>query len=71
MDFDVSAQVDALAKLPPEPPKAPERSAWTVVPRAITSGAGKIGAAIAGQGLDLPPDSRAPLLHLAQPLHAD
>ena len=46
MDFDVSAQVDALAKLPPEPPKAPERSAWTVVPRAITSGAGKIGAAI-------------------------
>lgn len=46
MDFDASAQVDALAKLPPERPKPPERSAWSVVPRAITSGAGKIGAAI-------------------------
>lgn len=46
MDFDNSAQVDALAKLPPETPKPPERSAWTVVPRAITSGMGKIGAAI-------------------------
>ena len=46
MDFDNSAQVDALAKLSPEPPKAPERSAWTVVPRGIASGAGKIGAAI-------------------------
>jgi GNAT superfamily N-acetyltransferase len=46
VEFDNSAQVDALAKLPPEPTKPPGRSAWTILPRGIASGAGKVGAAI-------------------------
>lgn len=45
MNFDNSEQVDALAKLPPEPPKPAERSIWSLVPRAIAGGAAKVGAA--------------------------
>lgn len=58
MDFDASAQVDALAKLPPEPPKPAERSAWGWVPRAITSGAGKVGAAIVEGVAAISPDEK-------------
>ena len=67
MDFDVSAQVDALAKLPPEPPKPVERSAWGWVPRigkaAVAGVAGSIAdvvkGAAAADALTLGADPRA------------
>ena len=67
MDFDVSAQVDALAKLPPEPPKPAERSAWGWVPRigkaAVAGMAGSVAdvvkGAAAADALTLGADPRA------------
>lgn len=56
MDFDNSAQVDALAKLPPEPAKPPERSAWSLIPRFLAGGAGKVGAAIVEGVANVSPD---------------
>lgn len=47
MDFDNSAQVDALAKLPPEPPKPAERSAWGWVPRIVQSAAAGVAGSVA------------------------
>lgn len=47
MDFDASAQVEALAKLPPEPPKPPERSAWGWVPRIAQAAAAGVAGSVA------------------------
>lgn len=56
MNFDNTEQIEALAKLPPEPPKPAERSIWSLVPRAIAGGAAKVGAA-AVDALDTVGDS--------------
>lgn len=47
MDFDNSAQVDALAKLPPEPAKPAERSAWGWVPRIAQAAAAGVAGSVA------------------------
>jgi len=44
MDFDNTAALDARDKLPPPPPKAPERSAWGAIPRGVAGAAAQIGA---------------------------
>lgn len=46
MDFDASAQVDALAKLPPEPPKPPPGrwNGWSAPLRGLAAGAAEVGA---------------------------
>lgn len=67
MDFDNLAQIDALAKLPPEPPKPAERSAWGWVPRitkaAVAGVAGSVAdvvkGAAAADALTLGADPRA------------
>lgn len=78
MDFDVSAQVDALAKLPPEPPKPPERSAWGWAPRiakaAVAGVAGSVAdvvkGAAAADALTLGADPRARGAFTAEQLQA-
>ena len=46
MDFDASAQVDALAKLPPEPAKPPPGrwNGWSAPLRGLAAGAAEVGA---------------------------
>jgi len=78
MDFDASAQVDALAKLPPEPPKPAERSAWGWVPRitkaAVAGVAGSVAdvvkGAAAADALTLGADPRARGAFTAEQLQA-
>jgi hypothetical protein len=78
MDFDASAQVDALAKLPPEPLKPAERSAWGWVPRitkaAVAGVAGSVAdvvkGAAAADALTLGADPRARGAFTAEQLQA-
>lgn len=78
MDFDNSTQVDALAKLPPEPAKPAERSAWGWVPRitkaAVAGVAGSVAdvvkGAAAADALTLGADPRARGAFTAEQLQA-
>lgn len=78
MDFDNSTQVDALAKLPPEPAKPAERSAWGWVPRitkaAVAGVAGSVAdvvkGAAAADALTLAADPRARGAFTAEQLQA-